>query len=822
MKIEDAKLLIEEAKLAKLAYKELELSNEIGTLEANQDVLKYKLLKQKFQTKYPDLKSLNLVDFLSFLDSIEDNSYFPIMIAFDMIKESIKYGINLNTKSEDGYTPLAYSIKIDSSLIMGLDVDFFLTKLLLENGADVNQKIDVQINNGDKISIPPLSFSGYIAPHKIQIAKLLLEYGAKLENDYNAFYALVNSPNRLYNDDRGFLQTAIDLQAHDLMELIVKKHIDENIPFAKGYCLNPLFDLQKEDELGNPLIETADESKITVQKIIKTLALFKKAGLKISDHFYHVIVSTTVTVPIEIDYDSTIGDAIELRHKLYIFDKGESTLLLLKYLLDIGAKICIGNIEKTIFELKMPDATALLIRYGANVNTIYHQGNDSLLMEVCSSVELGRRKLEFVKFLVENGANIHYKDSIGNTVLFKIVDVYQDVYHIDQYEDENGEIKTETFQYSELPSEKIMKYLIEKGADINAKNYMGMTPLMHHALKDNDRLVKILLDAGADINVKSEVTAYDLATKDEIKHMIANTKNHNPQKLVKLLSNFTIDKPMKYTTHGWDFGKLSNTPYQNFDAFMDAVTKQWENMKADLKELSPNLYKKINCFILEENPSADYSWCSQADINIGWSSLDGLKEWCDAGNDPFKFKLKKRFRVDDKTINIFGKVIDLFKQEIEMREDSKTLVNIFHKIRKEFEPTLTINYDSNKLNKQFYSDVQSVTEALRALFKQIQKRAEENKELNQVEIALSYPDSGYYELKILHKKSFSQKDPKELLEEVKNGDFAELKNKLENLCDWSVENRTHRINYLKSNNVKDVEELDTQAEGFTHILRFYK
>ncbi len=313
-----------------------------------------------------------------------------------------------------------------------------------------------------------------------------------------------------------------------------------------------------------------------------------------------------------------------------------------------------------------------------------------------------------------------------------------------------------------------------------------------------------------------------MATNDEIKKMISNTKNHDPQKLVKLLSNFTIDRPMKYTTHGWDFGKLSNISYRNFDAFMDVVKKQWKDMTTDLKRLSPNLYKKINCFTLEENPSADYSWRSQADINIGWSSLDGLKEWCDAGNDPFKFKLKKRFRVDDKTINTFGKVIDLFKQEIEMREGSKTLVNIFHKIKKEFESTLTINYDSDKLNKQFYSDVQSVAEALRAVFKQIQKIAEENKELNQVEIALSYPDSGYYELKILHKKSFSQKDPKELLEEVKNGDFAELKNKMENLCDWSVENRTHCINYLKSNNVKDVEELDTQVEGFTHILRFYK
>ena len=637
----------------------------------------------------------------------------------------------------------------------------------------------------------------------------------------------------MYNDDRGFLQVAIDLQAHELIELVVKKHLEENIPFAKGYCLNPLFDLpDRYDMAGN--ITTDEEYKVAINKIIKTLELFENVGIKISDHFYHFI-SQSASKPIETDHDHTIERAIDSIHVLYRYKKERSVILpLLKHLINLGAKIHDEYIINSISKLQLSEVI-LLINEGANVNAIDHKEHISLLMAACSmpsfvsrfeklftSTDFRSKKFEFVKLLVENNADINYRDSMGNTVLFKLVDGDKETHHIEQYKDENGNMVEKSVSYPEFPSEKIMKYLIEKGADINVKNYMGMTPLMHYSLQGNNRLVKILLDAGADINVKSEVTAYDVATNDEIKRMIASSKNHNPQRLVKLLSNFAIDKPMKYTTHIWDFDKLSKSSYQNFDNFISEVKKQWDSIKNDLEKLSPNLYKKICTFILDKNPSKDYSWCSQADINIGWSSLEGLKEWCDSGNDPFKFKLKKSFRVNDKTINTFGKVIDLFKQEIEMRDDFNTLSNILLKIKKQFKQTLTINYDNNKLNKQFYTDVQNIKEALKTILKQMEKRAESNKECNQIEISLSYPDSGYYELNIKQKNSFSPLKPQELLEEVKDGDFEDIKNKLENLCDWSIENKKNRINYLISNNIKNIEELDAEVDGFTHILRFYK
>ena len=66
-----------------------------------------------------------------------------------------------------------------------------------------------------------------------------------------------------------------------------------------------------------------------------------------------------------------------------------------------------------------------------------------------------------------------------------------------------------------------------------------------------------------------------------------------------------------------------------------------------------------------------------------------------------------------------------------------------------------------------------------------------------------------------------------MIQKVKGGDFADIKNNLKNLCDWSIENRDsngkiYRVNYLISKPLERIEYIDEKIEGFTHILRFYK
>ncbi|KIM12244.1 MAG: hypothetical protein KU38_04985 [Sulfurovum sp. FS08-3] len=304
--------------------------------------------------------------------------------------------------------------------------------------------------------------------------------------------------------------------------------------------------------------------------------------------------------------------------------------------------------------------------------------------------------------------------------------------------------------------------------------------------------------------------------------IIKANKSHNPQKLITILSNFTLDKPLKYSTHYWDFELKKE--YGGFDGFMQAVAINFESIDRELKELSPNLHQKIYTFLFEKKPREDYSWCSRADINIGWSSLQGLKEHCNSGKKPSEFKLPTIIEMENEDITNFKQVIELFKQEIEIRSEFNNLEEIFEaqydNIGEQFE------YDpyQSKLKKQFYTDRESLLNAINSIFVEMGKRAE----YPQIEVSTQEREDRSIEITITQINSTLDKDPQELLHKIKNGggDLGNIKKLLSNLCDWSIEGRFEerdfRVNILKSNNIKDIEISKSSPKGFSHILRFYR
>ena len=208
--------------------------------------------------------------------------------------------------------------------------------------------------------------------------------------------------------------------------------------------------------------------------------------------------------------------------------------------------------------------------------------------------------IDFIKIFIKYGGDVNYKDENGSTALM--------VLSFFGYED-------------------CVKLLIENGAEIDIQNSGIETPLLLAYENNHFNVVKLLIDSGANVNIimDNDESFYKKAKYDnkhyEVHEWIENSPTyvkitHDPKELVKILSNFTIDKPIKYTTHTWDFGELKKE-YGDFDGYMNAVKNQFDKMKTELEELSPNLYKKIYTFLIEENSEENYSWCSKANINIG-------------------------------------------------------------------------------------------------------------------------------------------------------------------------------------------------------------
>ena len=302
-------------------------------------------------------------------------------------------------------------------------------------------------------------------------------------------------------------------------------------------------------------------------------------------------------------------------------------------------------------------------------------------------------------------------------------------------------------------------------------------------------------------------------------------QSHNPPKLVNILTNFRRDTPIKYTTHLWDMN--FSKEYGSFDGYINKVKEQWEEIEIDLKYLSPNLHQKIYDFLFNDSNEAQ-NWCSKEgdSLSIGWSSLQGLRAWCDEGNDPFAFCLSQSYQIENKTLSTFGGAIGLFKQEIQIRNENNILESIFIDIEERLDDELegVFEIETIKLKgKSFYTDVEVFQNVLDRIFSEIKKR----QEFPKIRVECVEDEQGeYIELHITQIGSYANRSKEEMLNIADGGDSDEIKKSLQNLCDWSIESsyeeEHYRINYLKSSDSQEVEVLDSKPDGFTHIMRFYR
>lgn len=125
-----------------------------------------------------------------------------------------------------------------------------------------------------------------------------------------------------------------------------------------------------------------------------------------------------------------------------------------------------------------------LIKQGADVNFSCPYDKDEYRTKLHSAAKNG--SIELVKLLIENGANVNARDKYGETPL------HHSIYH---------SVLDETQSNNNVSKEEIVKLLIENGADVNAKNNNEKTPL-HYA--ESVTIAKLLINNGANINAKSK------------------------------------------------------------------------------------------------------------------------------------------------------------------------------------------------------------------------------------------------------------------------------------------------------------------------------
>jgi len=181
--------------------------------------------------------------------------------------------------------------------------------------------------------------------------------------------------------------------------------------------------------------------------------------------------------------------------------------IIVKLLLEKGADV---NIKNDYGETALwwasrggyTEIVKLLLDKGAKIDG----GNGrTALMEASSG-----GYMEIVKLLLDNGAKINVNDDNGNTALIHastggniiikfFINRDKNVNKNVTSSDELALLKGWQQQYTE-----IVELLLSKGADVNAKNDFGVTPLMGASESGQLEIVKLLLDKGADVNAKND------------------------------------------------------------------------------------------------------------------------------------------------------------------------------------------------------------------------------------------------------------------------------------------------------------------------------
>jgi ankyrin repeat protein len=96
--------------------------------------------------------------------------------------------------------------------------------------------------------------------------------------------------------------------------------------------------------------------------------------------------------------------------------------------------------------------------------------------------------LEFIKVLLDHGADPQFATDFGNTALSAAAGI--------------GWVEGVTYEHSAAQNVEAVKMLLNLGLDANSVNRDGRTPLMGAALKGRSDVVQLLVDHGAKLDTR--------------------------------------------------------------------------------------------------------------------------------------------------------------------------------------------------------------------------------------------------------------------------------------------------------------------------------
>ena len=164
----------------------------------------------------------------------------------------------------------------------------------------------------------------------------------------------------------------------------------------------------------------------------------------------------------------------------------------------------------------------MLLDVGAQID-VKDKSGESPLSHACR-----QGHPEVVELLLKKGAKVSETNNRGGWTPLLLAagrdyDFFCGVF-LSPLEVKKREMKIEAVDKEQV---KIVKLLLDKGADVNAKNWDNRTPLVLAAKKGYTQVVKLLLNSGADVSLKDQLgwVALDYAKENNHKEIVELLKD---------------------------------------------------------------------------------------------------------------------------------------------------------------------------------------------------------------------------------------------------------------------------------------------------------
>lgn len=323
--------------------------------------------------------------------------------------------------------------------------------LLIEKAADINVK-----NNSGETPLSLALVNGKLNKSYLNIALLLIDKGADLR-------------------ERDYLSIAVANDHTDIVQHLIKKGVDVNVTdnFGESLLYRSLGSGQL--EIARILIENGADVNAQNKDGETALFLAAQKGRIGSAKLLSYIDIAQLLINKGANLNALDNNATTALHRAVTY----GYLDMVRLLINNGADINTNGGNILISAIDYPEIVYFLIEKGINLNS--NVGGTAL------NIAIEKNYLDVAKLLIEKGADINV------------------VRHIYDHNDERSYsyFPLHISLVKDLPD--LVNLLIEKGADVNSKDYEGKTALHLIANKLGYReeylkVVRFLIEKGADID----------------------------------------------------------------------------------------------------------------------------------------------------------------------------------------------------------------------------------------------------------------------------------------------------------------------------------